>query len=468
MQVRTLGCARNEVDAEELAGRLAADGMDVRPDGDGPADVVVVATCGFVDQAAADSVEALLDAAGTGAHVVAAGCLAERHGRDLAAALPEAAAVWSFDDYADAPQRVRDVLDGVVHEAHVPRDRRTLLPLAPADRPAAVDAGPALPGHVTGAGGSAVMRRRLRSGPSAPLKIASGCDRRCAFCSIPSFRGSFASRPAADVVAEAHHLVAEGVREVVLVSENSTSWGKDLPRSGGLARLVRDVARVDGLHRVRATYLQPAEVRPELLDALLSTDRVAPYLDLSFQHASGPVLRRMRRFGDAERFLGLLDDARRRAPRLGARSSVLLGHPGETDDDVEVLLDFLREARLDAVGVFAFSPQDGTEAATLDGAVDPEEVADRARRVQDLVDHLMDERAESRLGEDVEVLVESVEPVGDAAAGGWAASGRAGHQAPDVDGLTTVRGQGPSPATGELLEARVVGTDGVDLLARAG
>ena len=199
----------------------------------------------------------------------------------------------------------------------------------------------------------------------APLKLASGCDRRCTFCAIPSFRGSFVSRRPSDVLGEAVWLAGEGVREVFLVSENSTSYGKDLGDLRLLETLLPELAAVEGIDRVRVSYLQPAETRPGLVEAIATTPGVAPYFDLSFQHASASVLRRMRRFGDPESFLGLLEQVRGHAPRAGVRSNVIVGFPGETEADLQVLCDFLVAARMDVTGVFGYSDEDGTEAAGL-------------------------------------------------------------------------------------------------------
>ena len=220
-----------------------------------------------------------------------------------------------------------------------------------------------------------LARTRLSDGPVAPLKLASGCDRRCAFCAIPSFRGAFVSRPPDDLVAEAAWLAMHGVRELVLVSENSTSYGKDLP--GGtraLDRLLPRLADVPGIDRIRLSYLQPAEMRPDLLEAIATTPGVAPYFDLSFQHASPAVLRRMRRFGSRPDFLELCARIRALAPEAGIRSNVIVGFPGETEEDLAELEAFLTEARLDAVGVFGYSDEDGTEAAGYPDKVHPDEV----------------------------------------------------------------------------------------------
>ena len=448
----TLGCARNEVDSEELAGRLAAGGFTLVDD-PAEAETVVVNTCGFVEQAKKDSVDTLLEAAdlkdvGKTQHVVAVGCLAERYGADLAASLPEADAVLGFDDYPDIADRLTGIINGDRHEAHVPRDRRKLLPISPAQRQ---EAPQSIPGHAP-----ASLRIRLDKGPTASLKLASGCDRRCSFCAIPSFRGSFVSRRPTEVLDEARWLASQGARELFLVSENSTSYGKDLGDLRLLESLLPELAGIDGVGRVRVSYLQPAETRPGLVEAIAQTDGVAPYFDLSFQHASGPVLRRMRRFGDAESFLALLDTVRAKAPHAGVRSNVIVGFPGETEADLEILADFLQRARMDVTGVFGYSDEDGTEAAGFADKLDEDEVLARVAHVTALVEELTAQRAEERIGEVVEVLVESV---------GDEVVGRAAHQGPEVDGTTTLV-DATDVTVGQLVTAVVVGSEGVDLVAR--
>ncbi|HYN28985.1 MAG TPA: 30S ribosomal protein S12 methylthiotransferase RimO [Dermatophilaceae bacterium] len=478
----TLGCTRNEVDSEELAGRLAGDGWRLVED-PASADVAVVNTCGFVEQAKKDSIDVVLQAAdlkGTGRTraVVAVGCLAERYGRTLAEELPEADAVLGFDSYADLSAHLRAVLAGSPPRSHVPRDRRRLLPLAPTRRPAAA-ADVAVPGL-----GSA-PRVRLDGRPWAPLKIASGCDRRCSFCAIPAFRGSFVSRAPEEVLAEARWLAAEGVRELLLVSENSTSYGKDLGDLAALERLLPELAEVQGVERVRVSYLQPAEVRPGLLDTMASVEPVMPWFDLSFQHAAPGLLRRMRRFGGTEPFLELLAAVRDRAPDAGVRSNVIVGFPGESEADVEELERFLVAARLDVVGVFGYSAEEGTEAAGLDGALPAPVVAERVARLTDLVEELTAQRAAERLGQVVHVLIDQV---GDGEEGDGEGVGEvvgnAEHQGPEVDGVTVLEparpaaGSGAGPAApggsasrrvrrepGEVVRARVVASEGVDLRA---
>ncbi|HEY0447503.1 30S ribosomal protein S12 methylthiotransferase RimO [Actinophytocola sp.] len=450
----TLGCARNEVDSEELAGRLADGGWEVSDAGDG-ADVIVVNTCGFVESAKKDSVDALLEAAETGAKVVAVGCMAQRYGAELAESLPEAAAVLGFDHYPNLGARLDDVVAGRQIASHQPTDRRTLLPISPVQRP---QSDLAVPGH---GWGPRVLRKRLDDAPVAALKIASGCDRRCSFCAIPSFRGAFVSRPPAEITAEAEWLASQGVRELFLVSENSTSYGKDLGREHGgpdaLERLLPQLAAIAGIDRVRVSYLQPAETRPGLLRAIASTEGVADYFDMSFQHASSTVLRRMRRFGGTESFLALVDQIRAYAPDAGIRSNVIVGFPGETEAELAELEHFLTEARLDVVGVFGYSDEDGTEAENLPGKLDPAEVAERVTRVSGLVEQLTSQRAEDRVGDEVLVLVERV-----GADDGWDCAGRAAHQGPEVDGECLLTGDGYE--VGDLVRGKVVGAEGVDLV----
>ncbi|CUU55624.1 radical SAM methylthiotransferase, MiaB/RimO family [Parafrankia irregularis] len=520
------------MDSEELAARLATDGWELVDDAE-LADAVLVNTCGFVDVAKKDSIDALLAAdalrepagaatageggpggsgpgpgAGGPRAVVAVGCLAERYGQELAESLPEADAVLGFDAYPQISAHLEAVLAGAAPASHTPRDRRSLLPITPVERAGVSGAphAPHLPGHIqlpttqttagtqraagtlaagTGsrpsepsagvlAGG--VGRRRLTEGPVVPLKLSSGCDRRCAFCAIPSFRGSHVSRPPEQVLAEAEWLATQGARELVLVSENSTSYGKDLGDLRALEKLLPRLAEVPGIIRVRTVYLQPAELRPSLLEVLLTTPGLAPYLDLSFQHASPAVLRRMRRFGGTDDFLDLLRRARGLLGDLGARSNVIVGFPGETEEDVDILMDFLERADLDVVGVFGYSDEEGTEAAGMDGHVDPDEIERRRADVTDLVEQLTAARAERRVGTTVEVLVEEVS--------GGLAFGCAGHQQADADGACTVRlptgrsdetsradesGHGDGSAhggvrVGDLVAARVVAAEGVDLV----
>lgn len=441
MAVITLGCARNEVDSDELAGRLAAQGWTLVPDPEA-ADIVLVNTCGFVEAAKKDSIDTILSIEDR--PVVAVGCLAERYGSQLASALPEAAAVLGFDEYPRIAEQLSRIVAGESLPSHEPADRRTLLPITPIERSSAIVT---VPGHDA-------PRLRLADGPVASVKLASGCDRRCSFCAIPSFRGSFVSRNPDDVVAEVSDLVSQGVREVILVSENSTSYGKDLGDLRLLEQLLERLAKETGIARLRVAYLQPAEVRPSLLAALAAVPVVAAYYDLSFQHASPSVLRRMRRFGGTQDFLGLIDSVRARDPEAGIRSNVIVGFPGETAEEFAELLSFLESSRLDAIGVFGYSDEDGTEAATLDDKIEQEEVDRRVRVATALAEEVMAQRAEDRVGSTTQVLIEELTHEG--------AVGRAGHQGPDDGSTLVLRCAEP---VGSIVTVQIVDTEGVDLIA---
>jgi ribosomal protein S12 methylthiotransferase len=459
----TLGCGRNEVDSDQVAGALRQSGFALVEDPDA-ADCVLVNTCTFIAPARKESIDTILAACdldrrdGSPMPVLVIGCMAERYGAELAEALPEAAGVLSFADYPRLPAIVQAVLAGggvgaPAPPAAAPPRGRTALPLAvvaaarPATSPSAREAPPTASFPV----------RTAPRGPWAYLKIAGGCDRVCTFCTIPSFRGRFVSRPPEELVAEARWLADQGVRELVCVSENTTSWGKDLASGRrGQAELIAALGHIEGIERVRLMYLQPAEIMPELLDAMSASPVVAPYYDLSLQHASARVLTRMGRSGDAERFLALLDSIRAREPRAVFRSSFIVGFPGETPADVTVLAQFLAEARLDWAGFFTFSAEDGTRSATMSEQVPESEARARRDHLVEVAEAVAEERAGEWIGRDVHVLVEE--------AAGDDAIGRCEREAPDTDGEVRLRGCADVPA-GRLVPARVVAADGVDLLA---
>ncbi|MBU3692481.1 MAG: 30S ribosomal protein S12 methylthiotransferase RimO [Candidatus Nanopelagicaceae bacterium] len=456
----TLGCARNDVDSEELAGRLSEDGW-VLVDDASNADIAVVNTCGFIESAKKDSVDALLEAHalkadGTLRAVVAVGCMAERYGKELADALPEADAILGFDDYQDISQRLRKILDGDKPKAHTPKDRRTLIPISPAARQTtrAVKESPLTMGQ-----GSTFSRKRLGNSPMAPLKIASGCDRRCSFCAIPLFRGAFVSRRPTEILEEATWLAQNGVSEIFLVSENTTSYGKDFGDLKVMESMLPELAKIEGIERIRLSYLQPAEIRPTLLQAMVATEKVVPYFDISFQHASGTLLRRMRRFGDAEKFLHLITQVRALNPESGIRSNFIVGFPGETDQEYQDLVDFINAAGLDAIGVFPYSDEDNTEALKLENKVDPDLIQSRTNQLTTLAEELVNQRAAERIGEKVRVLIEDEETQ----------EGRAEHQGPEVDSTTFISTPGRPTSgykVGQYVDAVVVDVAGADLVAQ--
>ncbi|MGH8930399.1 MAG: 30S ribosomal protein S12 methylthiotransferase RimO [Egibacteraceae bacterium] len=435
----TLGCGRNEVDSDQVGGTLQARGFQLVTD-PSRADCVLVNTCTFIEPAREESIDVIVDACDLGRPVLVIGCMAQRYGDELAQALPEAAGVVGFADYPRLPEIVARLVG-----ADVPRPALPLLPAPEAGHEPQHERPPT----------AAFPVRTSPRGPWAYLKIAGGCDRICTFCTIPSFRGRFQSRTLDELEVEARWLVAHGVRELVCVSENTTSWGKDLP--GGRrsqADLIRMFERVEGLARVRLLYLQPAELTDVLLDAMAESAVVAGYYDLSLQHASGPVLRRMARSGDAERFAELVAAIRRRDPDAVFRSSFITGFPGETEADVTLLEEFLVRARLDWAGFFTFSREEGTPSAEFPDQVDPAEARARRDRLVAVQELVAEECAERFVGRELDVLVEEFDHQG--------AVGRSFREGPETDG--EVRLPGCYPPVGRMASVRIEATDGVDLV----
>ncbi len=403
--VETLGCPKNQVDSDKLVGKLRADGYEPAED-PADADVVVVNTCAFVEEARQESIDtvlALSDRRGPGARLVVTGCLAERYGDELAEALPEVDQVAGF---------------GV---------------------PVSIGPKPGLPAFDL-----LELPRPPATAPWAYVKVAEGCDRACGFCAIPSFRGPQRSRPVESVLAEVDAL---GAREVVLVAQDLARYGLDQGQGAkALVPLVGAVAeRVD---RVRLLYLYPSELDDALVDAVLATG--VPYFDLSLQHVSAPLLRRMRRWGDGERFLTRIEAIRALEPEATFRSNFIVGYPGETEEDHDQLLAFVEAVQLDWCGFFAFSPEEGTLAATQDGAVDPGLVRERLRELGELQDGITAARRAELVGRTVEVLVD--EP----------GVGRTHREAPEIDGVVLVA---DDLGVGEMTEVEITASIGPDLVA---
>ncbi len=404
--VETLGCPKNEVDSDKLVGKLVADGLVAaeRPE---DADLVVVNTCAFIESARQESIDTVLELRdrAEGSRVVVTGCMAERYGDELADALPEADAVAGFG----VP-----VTLGVKPAQSVPEFDLLNLP-----RPAAAR-------------------------PWAYVKIAEGCDRNCGFCAIPSFRGPQRSRTHESILAEVEALHAS---EVVLVAQDLASFGRDQGvGERTLHELVEQVA--DRVERVRLLYLYPSDLDDRLIDAILATG--VPYFDLSLQHVSRPLMRRMRRWGDGERFLDRIDRIRTAEPDAVFRSNFIVGYPGETEEDHDRLLDFVEAAQLDWCGFFAWSPEDGTHAMTLDGRVEESVVHERLRECSERQDEITARRRDALIGETVEVLVDHV------------GVGRTHREAPEIDGVVHVR---DDLAVGDLHQVDITDALGPDLYA---
>ena len=417
--VETLGCPKNQVDSDKLIGTLLADGME--PTGDaGDADLVVVNTCAFIDEARRESIDTILaldEQRREGARLVVTGCMAERYGEELAAELPEVDQVAGFG--------VR------IHDPGASSSGKRLIPVNAAPLPE-LDL--------------LNLPRPRSTRPWAYVKIAEGCDRSCGFCAIPSFRGPQRSRDVDQILAEVDQLEA---REIVLVAQDLASYGKDRPGELGAGSIVPLVGAVaERADWVRLLYLYPSDLTDELVDAVLATG--VPYFDLSLQHVSKPLLRRMRRWGDGDRFLRRIGDIRDRRPDAAFRSNFIVGYPGETEADHDQLLRFVEEAQLDWCGFFAYSPEDGTHAATLDGAVDEGLMADRLAELRELQDDITAARRDELIGTTATVLVD--EP-------GIARSVR---EAPEIDGIVHV---GQDVPVGRFADVEIIDARGPDLVA---
>ena len=386
--IETLGCPKNQVDSDKIAGKLIADGLVATEDAS-KADVVVVNTCAFIEEARKESIDTMLsldDTRKRSSRLIVTGCMAERYGDELADALPEADQVAGFG----VPLQLTRKPIAVTGE--IPKFDLLNLP------------------------------RPKSTSPWAYVKIAEGCDRSCGFCAIPSFRGPQRSRDISSILTEVEQL---DVREVVLIAQDLASYGKDRPEelgAGSIVQLVRDVTKMTDW--VRLLYLYPSDLSDDLIDAILETK--VPYFDLSLQHVSKPHLRRMRRWGDGQRFLERIERIRSLAPHAAFRTNFIVGYPGETEEDHDQLLSFVREAQLDWCGFFAFSPEEGTHALTLPDHVDVSLMNERLAELREIQDAISSDRRDLLLGETIEVLVD--EP-------GIARSFR---EAPEIDGVVQV------------------------------
>jgi ribosomal protein S12 methylthiotransferase len=418
--VETLGCPKNEVDSDKLIGTLLADGMSPTDDPE-LADLVVVNTCAFIESARQESIDTILsleDRRKDGARLVVTGCMAERYGAELAEALPEVDQVAGFG-----------------------------VPISLGRKPAGLSvtaAQAALPSFDL-----LNLPRPKSARPWAYVKIAEGCDRSCGFCAIPSFRGPQRSRDVASILGEVEQLAA---KEIVLVAQDLASYGKDRPGelgAGSIVGLVRQVAAMTD--RVRLLYLYPSDLSDELIDVICQSG--VPYFDLSLQHVSKPLLRRMRRWGDGDRFLRRIADIRAREPQAAFRSNFIVGYPGETEEDHDQLLAFVEEAQLDWCGFFTYSAEEGTYAVGLDGAV-PQRLMDaRIAELRELQDSITAGRRDAWVGERATVLVD--EP----------GVGRTFAEAPEIDGVVHVD---PALAVGGFHQVEIVDALGPDLVAAGG
>lgn len=438
----TLGCAKNQVDSEKVEVLLGEAGYRLA-DSPESADVVMVNTCAFIEEAREESVDTILEMQDTkrrDAHTIVIGCMAQRFGTDVAEALPEVDAILGLDRYGE--------LVGVL-------DRLTGFE---GTNPANLS-----PGTVNL--GTEIRRRPKmdilnlvhRPAPTHPyayVKVAEGCDKPCTFCAIPLIRGKQRSRRPTEIRAEIAGLASAGVKEVVLVAQDLAAYGRDIDAPGaGIVDLLRFCADVENLDRLRLLYLYPKEIRPSLIEEMATNPRIASYFDLSLQHASVELLRAMRRTGGADRYLDLIAQIRTAAPDASTRSSFIVGFPGETDEQVEELAEFLEEAKLDWAGFFPYSAEPGTPAAEFDGQIDREETNERLRYLQGVQEEITYEANSAMVGEVVDVLVDQIED--------GISVGRSWREAPEIDGVITLDAGEP----GDWLRAKITAVVGTDLEA---
>jgi ribosomal protein S12 methylthiotransferase len=419
----TLGCPKNEVDSDRMAASLASS-FELVADLD-QADAVVVNTCAFIQEATEESIAVVLDVAGewksadASRVLVVTGCMPSRYGEGLAESLPEVDAFVPVT----GEEALADVLARLTGTSAAPSGVHT-------------------------------ASTRLVPGPSAYLQVSDGCHRACTYCIIPTIRGPYRSRAASEIVAEARSLVAAGAKELVLIGQDISSWGHDLADRPVLADLIRELASVPGLSWLRLMYVQPDEITPELLDAMTSSPKVCRYLDMPLQHASKDVLRRMGRRGDAAEYLRLIGVIRDLLPGVTLRTTLIAGFPGETREDSRKLLDFVKKSKLDYVGVFPYSQEEGTVAAEMPDQVPRRTRVARAQRIRDAADEIGFARVAGLIGETLEVLVEGVDEDG-------TTFGRHRGQAPEIDGLVFLDA---AAAPGTIVTARIVDTMGYDLV----
>ncbi|MGB3055108.1 MAG: 30S ribosomal protein S12 methylthiotransferase RimO [Acidimicrobiales bacterium] len=416
----TLGCPKNEVDSDKLLGQLSSEGYETTDDATG-ADLVVVNTCAFIEEARQESIDTVLglaDLKADGARLVVTGCMAERYRDELAEALPEVDVVAGFGEVFTATGRASSSSTPV---SIGPRSNQAVPSFDLLNLP-----------------------RPRSSRPWAYVKVAEGCDRACGFCAIPSFRGPQRSRSLDAVLDEVDQLQ---VREIVLVAQDLAAYGRDQGvGERSIVRLVSEVSeRVD---RTRLLYLYPSDLTDALIDTICATG--VPYFDLSLQHVSAPLVRRMRRWGNGERYLTRIADIRRREPAAAFRSNFIVGYPGETEDDHDQLLAFVQEAQVDWCGFFAYSPEDGTHAAGLDGQVPRDLVEERLAELRELQDEITQKKRDVLIGSEVEVLVDAP------------GIGRSHREAPEIDGIISVPDHLP---VGSITTLTVTSAMGPDLQA---
>lgn len=427
----SLGCSKNLVDSEAMLGQLVDKGYSISTD-PSDSDIMIVNTCGFIEAAKKESIDTILRAAKWKSEdpdrkLIVAGCLVQRYGKDLKKELSEVDHFVTLDDV----ERIVEACGNEFEER---------LQKQPADY--------IYDGKV----------RRILTTPSsyAYLKIAEGCDHVCAFCAIPSMRGKYRSRTISSICSEARQLAEQGVRELVLISQDSTIYGWDLGLKEGLATLVRELVKTDGVEWIRVLYCYPTSLRESFLDAMATEEKICAYVDMPLQHASGPMLARMKRGGNADQYRRMIDGIRKKIPHVGIRTTFIAGFPGETDTDFQILMDFVREVELDRMGVFLYSDEEGTDGFLQEPKVPHKVILDRKKELMQLQAGISKKRNRALIGKQMKALVDGSDS--------RSVLARLYHQAPEVDGVLRIQAENALP--GDFLDVLISGAGEYDLRAR--
>ena len=406
----SLGCAKNLINSEQMLWLISEAGHEIVADVQ-EADAVIINTCGFIDSAKSEAIDNILDMAelknqGIIQKIIVTGCLPQRYKKEILTELPEIDAAVGVGNYDDIVSVIERVMAGEQFELFGPNT---------------------LPVEETG--------RVLSTGPAwAYIKIAEGCDNCCAFCVIPKIRGRYRSRPMENIIEEAKSLAESGVKELIVIAQDITRYGKDIYGRYSLDTLIKELAKIDGIHWIRLHYLYPDVMTDELIDTIANEPKVQKYLDIPIQHINDDILKRMNRHGDGKLIRDLFKKLRERIPGLVLRTSLIAGLPGETEAEFEELCEFLREARIERAGVFPYSPEEGSAAAKMPNIPDPEVAQRRAELIMELQAGIMDDFYESLVGKTIEVLCEDYDEEMDA----WV--GRSWADSPDIDGIVFFRG----------------------------